>query len=277
MTTQTPPSWHHVQEQARAAGLTDPEALDALRKLTAPARHAWRVVETRRAAEAEIARIELSVPGDDMHEPIVAALLTLDLHGLGGPANCGGSGSGTTRCAWARGLGSGRWFARDGGAYRGAVEHILACLDGWPLTALGRYVVVDGGHAKLRGVGMLAVYLLCRASLTDESVLAAARGYALHRMADEVGGEREVIENVRFAADIPLSWAGVAQAAAEGLARHQVAREEREERLRAEEAERAEDDARAHEHEMAAIDGAREERLRAEEEARLQLASSSSS
>lgn len=225
-TTIAPPSWRSVEEQARTAGLTDHDALEALRKLTAPARHAWRVAETRRAAEAEIARIGLSAPGDDMHEPIVAALIALDLHGLGGRANCGGYGSGTTRCTWARGLGSGRWQAGDGGAYHGAATHILACLDGWPLTALGRYVVVDSGHAKLRGVGMLAVYLLCRAALTDESVQAAARGYALHRVAAEVGGEREVIENVRFAADIPLSWAGVAQAAAEGLAHHRSIREE---------------------------------------------------
>jgi hypothetical protein len=53
---------------------------------------------------------------------IVAALIMLDLHGIGGHG--GYSGGASSRMTWARraGLGKARWQASDGGAWRGAAE-----------------------------------------------------------------------------------------------------------------------------------------------------------
>lgn len=85
---------------------------DLIWRAGAPARHQQRVERTKAAA--------LEAAGGDT--PLAIILLSLDLHGVGGKLGVSG---GATRRLLHGGLGSGRWNAGDGAAYRAAAESAL--------------------------------------------------------------------------------------------------------------------------------------------------------
>lgn len=175
-----PPTWASIEESLPPE--MGHEDREALRRLTAPARHAWRCQQTVVAG--------LSALGDRAEHALVAALIALDLHGVGGPSNAGGAGSGTLRARWARSLGKGRWQASDGGAWRAAAESSLlaeVALETEARSSLpeeARGVLVEEWHA---GVPVLAPSVIYAAlQVEDPMVWSQARGYALHRMAERV-------------------------------------------------------------------------------------------
>lgn len=138
--------WHCIPEIAR----------DLRVKATAPERHA-RVAATIRAGmdylydlpeDAERIRplqdLLFQVPSDraecaawtDLQSVRrrTAALILLDLHGIGGRG--GFTGDSTTRMSWAGALGKGRWHASDGGAWRAAAEAAVVALGFSPESGL---------------------------------------------------------------------------------------------------------------------------------------------
>lgn len=139
-TTTTTITARDLRERLAAAG-ADEETMDAVLRLTAPARHRARMIDTLRAALSQATDpgvdelVQAVMAGepvqddDDAEESlgVAWALITLDLGGRGGRAGVegadpyGGAAS-TDRMPWARGLGKGRWFASDGGAYRAAAR-----------------------------------------------------------------------------------------------------------------------------------------------------------
>lgn len=140
--------WHSIPEIAR----------DLRIKATAPERHRARVAATIRAAmdylydlpeDAERIRplrdLLFPVPLSDRAEYATwtdlqavrrrtAALILLDLHGIGGRG--GFTGDGTARMSWAGALGKGRWHASDGGAWRAAAEAAIVALGFSPESGL---------------------------------------------------------------------------------------------------------------------------------------------
>lgn len=126
------------------------ESREAIRAATAPARHAARVQATRDVAIAEAKR--LAGDGYEGSAWAAAALLRLDLAGIGGECGLGWeSGGATLRAPCFRVLGSGRWRAADGEAYRAAAAAAADALDpeGTVLVRLyaaDGYVWVDSGE-----------------------------------------------------------------------------------------------------------------------------------
>lgn len=119
------PTWETLRQQAADAGLSY-TAQELLRKRTARDRHQARVAATLEAAVVAISGDCL--PATYWQWCLVAALLAIDLNGVGGPSGCGhaeGTGA-TVRMRFFAGLGSSRWHARDGGAYRAATEEAIA-------------------------------------------------------------------------------------------------------------------------------------------------------
>jgi len=226
----TPPTWASIAAQVTDLGEEDREAL---RRLTAPARHAWRVERTTAAAAA-------AIPGTPCRA-LQAALVALDLHGTGGTAGCGAGASETAslRAPWARALGKGRWQASDGRAYRAAAEQALGALVAAELEAR-RSALPEAQrpapYAVARGAAWLAVHgcgmldtpwaLGCQglpvlapsvifAALLDADVTVAqqARGYALHRLADRAARGEPLGEP-----EGGTSWLDVVRVARERLA-----------------------------------------------------------
>ena len=89
----------------------------------APLRHRARVEDTIAASE-EAARALVGDWGETEIKALGAFLRLMDLVGTGG--SLGLQGHGTTRMAWARSLGKGRFQASDGAAWRAALESSLA-------------------------------------------------------------------------------------------------------------------------------------------------------
>lgn len=87
---------------------------DLIWRAGAEARHKARVASTKEAA--------LAMAGGET--PLAIILTAIDLHGVGG--RLGVSGGATRRLL--RGLGSSRWNAGDGAAYRAAAESAIAAL-----------------------------------------------------------------------------------------------------------------------------------------------------
>jgi len=227
--TTTPPTWASIAAQVTDLGEEDREAL---RRLTAPARHAWRVEQTIVAAAA-------AIPGTPCRA-LQAALVALDLHGTGGNAGCGSGATETAslRAPWARGLGRGRWQAADGRAWRAAAEEALGALvaaelearrSALPEAQIPAPATVASAAAWLavHGCGMLDTpwSLGCQglpvlsasvvfAALHDccETVARQARGYALHRMAERVARGEPLV-----GADGSTSWLDVVRVARERL------------------------------------------------------------
>ena len=114
-------------------------ATELARRVTAPARHEARIAAT--IAAATDAACSAAAVG-------AAALILADLVGEGGPLGCGfllGTGR-TARAGWAAGLGSGRWQAADGEAYRAAARAALSAL------------AVDGGYTLRLAAGGPVLY-----------------------------------------------------------------------------------------------------------------------
>lgn len=109
-----------LETRLRAEGWPDLRVRQEIAK-TGPARHAGRVAATRAAA--------LAAAGTAWS--LADTLLWLDLAGIGGQrgylGHTCGQGS-TARMPWARALGSGRWQAADGLAYRAAATEARAAL-----------------------------------------------------------------------------------------------------------------------------------------------------
>ena len=108
-------------EQLGVAGA----ALELVLKCTAPARHMARVNATVAAAMAAA----------DGSAPQAAILVASDLVGQGGQRGWGALSAGwgmaqSARAPWAAGLGSGRWQAADGAAYRAAGQAAFLALAG---------------------------------------------------------------------------------------------------------------------------------------------------
>jgi len=232
-----PPTWASIEASLSTLSAEDREAL---RRLTAPARHAWRVERTIAAAAA--------VPGHPCRA-MQAALIALDLHGVGGTAGCGSgpSQTSTLRAAWARGLGKGAWQATDGRAYRAAAEEALCRLVATELEARRAAASVEvssppdlttAGWIEAHGCGVLdspwaqgcaglpvvsasvifaalhlfAVGIACtEGPVEDATVAQQARGYALHRMAERVARGEPVVEPEG------TTWADVVRVAREFL------------------------------------------------------------
>ena len=223
-----PPTWASIA--AQVPDLVE-EDREALRRLTAPARHAWRVQKTIAAAAATPGR-----PCRGMQ----AALIALDLHGTGGTAGCGAGASETStlRAPWARGLGKGRWQAGDGRAWRAAAEEALCQLVTAELETrrsicaalrLPPYAAStsDADWLAQRGCGLLdspwaqgctGLPVVSASAIfsvlldADVTVAQQARGYALHRLADRVArGEPLVSDGAE------TSWTDVVRVARERL------------------------------------------------------------
>lgn len=110
-----------------------PAARQLIVSATAPARHQRRVEKTLAAAIREVLLrwgpgrdVEAAAAVTEVPRAAVAAVLALDLHGIGGPLGAGGDGRQTDRLLSE--LGSGRWHASDGPAYRAAAEAALAAV-----------------------------------------------------------------------------------------------------------------------------------------------------
>lgn len=127
-------------------------------KATAPERHRARVAATIKAAMDYLYDLpedaERIVPLRDLLFPApllgreeyaawtdlrsvrrrTAALILLDLHGIGGRG--GFTGDSTARMSWAGALGKGRWHASDGGAWRAAADAAVVALGFSPESGL---------------------------------------------------------------------------------------------------------------------------------------------
>src|SRR5690554_5791612 len=82
------------------------DAVELVRRSTAPARHRARVVATVRAALAYV----LPSPPDGVTRldcQRAADVIELDAHGSGGPLDAGGPSGATARMTWASTLGTG--------------------------------------------------------------------------------------------------------------------------------------------------------------------------
>lgn len=210
-----PPTWASIERSLPNLGR---EELDALRRLTAPARHAWRCQQTVEAAKAAI--------GPGAEHGFVAALIALDLHGLGGVANAGGSSAGTARASWARGLGKGRWNASDGPAWRAAAECSLvsevereaharlalpeedrgSLVEGW----------TQGGSVRLPVLAPSVIFSALH--IADVAVWSQARGYALHRLAECIAQGAPVADS-----EDSVTWQHVVAEASSQIQAHEQA------------------------------------------------------
>ena len=136
-------TWKTLRSRAETAGIVSETALEILRVTTARARHEARVAATLRAAmdyvgitgplraaldeylveRRAVRRDALDDTVDvDGAVAILATLLALDDHGVGGWRGRRGSMRGhSRRMLWASGLGSGRWCSGDGDAYAAAM------------------------------------------------------------------------------------------------------------------------------------------------------------
>lgn len=93
------------------------------------------------------------------------ALLAWDLMGVGGPG--GLSGDATDRAHWARNLGSGRWQATDGAAYReAAVAAYENLLSDDVIRSEAPHLIFDEGELWAMGVGNFRV-AVCRDKLRE--------------------------------------------------------------------------------------------------------------
>lgn len=102
------------------------DVIEAVVGAEAPLRHRARVDATIAASE-EAARNLVSDWADPEVKVLGAFLRLLDLVGTGG--HLGLQGLGTTRMAWAQGLGKGRFQASDGSAWKAALEQSIAWSD----------------------------------------------------------------------------------------------------------------------------------------------------
>src|SRR5690554_199891 len=83
------------------------DAVELVRRSTAPARHRERVTATVRAALAYVLpRPQVGVTRLDCQR--AADAIELDAHGTGGPLDAGGPSGATARMTWASTLGTGR-------------------------------------------------------------------------------------------------------------------------------------------------------------------------
>lgn len=123
-----PPLWSELEariETSEGAYLPQ-EAIDLFKCITAPKRRDARIKSTSAAIDA--AEVEVKRRAEDRGLPCPHSILLrqwlvhMDLNGIGGLAGAGGSSQGTDRMRWASDLGSGRWHARDGGAYADALR-----------------------------------------------------------------------------------------------------------------------------------------------------------
>lgn len=139
-TTQQPTQPFEVPTAAEARGygaslgLTD-GALDAYVKASAAFRHASRVRATIDCARhiVAISEIEVDHRDQDLYDLMVLAVLTLELRGIGGPGGYGHpstahGGLGATRRLLPF-LGSGRWHANDGDAWRAAAAEAITIVN----------------------------------------------------------------------------------------------------------------------------------------------------
>lgn len=112
-------TWHKLMEDLVEAGVSD-DALELARRSTAPARHEWRVAQTRQAA--------LDAGEGDSRRAI--GEIVLDLIGIGGVRSLGGDSGGTLRRDAFHHCGKGRKRASDGPSWMGAARSAL-----WQLCA----------------------------------------------------------------------------------------------------------------------------------------------
>lgn len=124
---QTPPLWSELEARIEENNVSLPqEAMDLFKCITAPKRRDARIKATSAAIDA--AEVEIKRRAEARGLPCPHSifmrqwLVMMDLNGIGGLAGAGGSSQGTDRMRWASDLGSGRWHARDGGAYADALR-----------------------------------------------------------------------------------------------------------------------------------------------------------
>jgi hypothetical protein len=103
----------------------------------------------------------------------LAAVLALEIHGVGGPMGLGGPDGATGRMSWARRLGKGRRFASDGGAWSAAIAAALYQVRTSAEQPAGGFVsttTVGGLIGRAESAGDLlwvVTYALHRAPLVD--------------------------------------------------------------------------------------------------------------
>lgn len=126
-------TWKDLREQL-PSDLSD-DAVELIRRATAPMRHEKRVNATVDAALTAVLEI-YSSPDLELRRVtpfmcrIAATLIALDRNGTGGPHNAGGGFAATARMSWARGLGKGRRQASDGAAWMAAAADAESLLLG---------------------------------------------------------------------------------------------------------------------------------------------------
>ena len=132
-----PPTAAGLRERLQAMGYDD-DAVALIVRATAHKRHQCRVNATLEAV--------LAAAGGD--EALAAQLLRLDL-----------DTPRTGRFSWAAGLGTGRWHANDGAAYRAAAEEAYKRLSGdWRLDCVAVGAILspeeafENAHFKARGM-----------------------------------------------------------------------------------------------------------------------------
>ena len=106
-----------LRAQLESAGV-DPALTALALRATAHTRHTTRVWLTQSAALQSAADGDPLGLDDRARWAKAWALVQLDLAGVGGPP--GGPGAATRRMEWAQSLGTARWHAADGGAWRAA-------------------------------------------------------------------------------------------------------------------------------------------------------------
>src|SRR5690606_29811356 len=126
-------TWKDLREQL-PGDLSD-DAVELIRRATAPERHKQRVNATVDAALTAVLEI-YSSPDLELRRvtPFVcrlaATLIALDVNGTGGRYNAGGDFAATARMSWARALGKGRRQASDGAAWMAAAADAQSLLLG---------------------------------------------------------------------------------------------------------------------------------------------------
>lgn len=161
--------------RAQASKQFGPLVAELVVKATAPARISWRESETLRAAG------EGENPASTGYRARCAARLRIDIAGVGGILDA--EGRGTDRMPQFRSLGTGRWQASDGEAWRAAAEGALGGLmrdGGVSYLAIelrgNRVVLVDSQGAACGHFAGLAPLRWLRAEATRAALHLAGVG-----------------------------------------------------------------------------------------------------
>lgn len=123
-----PPLWSELEARIETSDSVylPQEAIDLFKCITAPARRDARIKATSAAIDAVEVEIKRRAEARGLPCPhsilLRQWLVMMDYNGIGGLADAGGESQGTSRMRWAKELGSGRWHARDGGAYADALR-----------------------------------------------------------------------------------------------------------------------------------------------------------